>query len=58
MDKRSLLTYASWRGNTFKGSFSQNNGYANVLAFWLVLKFKKKKPSLVGFIIHLFIHLL
>lgn len=33
MDKRSPFTYACWKGNTFKGSFSQNNDNMQMLSF-------------------------
>lgn len=33
MGKRSPFTYACWKGNTFKGSFSQNNDYMQILSF-------------------------
>lgn len=33
MDKRSAFTYACWKGNTFKGSFSQNNDNMQMLSF-------------------------
>lgn len=33
MAKRSPFTYACWKGNTFKGSFSQNNDNMQILSF-------------------------
>lgn len=33
MAKRSPFTYACWKGNTFKGSFSQNNDNMQMLSF-------------------------
>lgn len=33
MAKRSPFTYACWKGNTFKGSFSQNNENMQMLSF-------------------------
>lgn len=47
MDKRSPFTYACWKGNTFKGSFSQNNDNMQMLSFMGFSQLKEASYSTV-----------
>lgn len=54
MDKRSPFTYSCWKGNTFKGSSSQNNDYMQIFLGFLV---RKVEQSLLLFLAVLYAYL-